>query len=189
MASSSQAPRPKSSVATATVPKYKEKKVYKELKFADFPTFRPNLTPNDMFQLGSFGGTYWRPILSDVTGKQYKNKHAKYDWAKNIPAEKMTLPWDKYNKSINKHNVKVGTTLEYWESKGWITKHHPYGWVQWYCDFYEGKRGPEDERQIARWVHTAGTESRFRKRLENMVSDDKDSPKIRQTLQHWAVIV
>ena len=37
-----------------------------------------------------------------------------------------------------------------------ITKYNPYGWMHWYCDFYMGKRGPDDERQISRWMKTAG---------------------------------
>ena len=64
--------------------------------------------------------------------------------------------------------------------------------MHWYCDFYTGKRGEDDERQIKRWMNTAGPRSRFRKALINMIKkkgttyDDYDiSPKIRQTLQHW----
>ena len=37
----------------------------KTIHFKDFPDFKPNLTPKQMFQLGSFGGTYWRPIHKD----------------------------------------------------------------------------------------------------------------------------
>ena len=163
-----------------------------EIVFKDYPEFLPNLTPKQIFKLGSFGGTYWRPIKSKITGKKYKNKHTKYSMFKTIPNDIMTLPWTEYDKSINKYNVQVGTTLEFWESKGWITKYHPYGWVQWYCDFYTGKRGPDDERQINRWIRTAGPNSRFRMRLINLIkkhrkkyNDYSISPKIRQTLQHW----
>ena len=97
---------------------------------------------------------------------------------------------------INKYNVKVGTTLEFWEQKDWITKYHPYGWVQWYCDFYMGKRCSDDERQINRWIRTAGPNSRFRRALINLIkkkkttyNDFKISPKRRQTLQHWGYVL
>ena len=42
------------------------------LVFPGFETkFYPNLTPAEMFHLGSFGGTYWRPIYSQVTNINY----------------------------------------------------------------------------------------------------------------------
>ena len=166
----------------------------KTIRFSDFPEFSPNLTPREIFRMGSFGGTYWRPIFSQVSNKKYKNKHKKYpsSWWKGIPTRNLSTPWDKYDKKINKYNVKVGTTLEFWEEKKWIKKYHPYGWVQWYCDFYNGDRGPDDKRQINRWMRTAGPRSRFRRMLINMINrkrstynDFSVSPKIRQTLQHW----
>ena len=148
-----------------------KKNSYGEIVFPDYPNFRPNLTPRQIFKLGSFGGTYWRPIYSAVTKKNYKNKHKKYpkSWWKNIPEDHLTRDWDNYDKSINKYNVKVGTTLEFWQQKKWITKNHPYGWVQWYCDFYNGKRSEDDTWQISRWIKTAGPNSRFRKQLINML--------------------
>lgn len=165
-----------------------------ELVFEDFPHFRPNLTPCQIFEMGSFGGTYWRPIESGVTKRKYKNRHTKYpkEWWRGIPTSHMTRAWEDYDSSINKYGVRVGTTLEFWEAKGWIDHKHPYGWVEWYCDFVNGARGDDDERQVRRWVNTAGPNSRFRKRLINMIKDKNTSfdnveisPKIRQTLQHW----
>jgi len=46
-----------------------KKNSYGEIVFPDYQEFRPNLTPREMFKLGSFGGTYWRQIKSDVTKK------------------------------------------------------------------------------------------------------------------------
>ena len=45
--------------------------------FEDYPEFRPNLSPRDIFMLGSFGGTYWRPIYSSITNRNYVNMHKK----------------------------------------------------------------------------------------------------------------
>tara|TARA_B110000305_G_scaffold173709_1_gene192032 strand:+ start:4380 stop:4928 length:549 start_codon:yes stop_codon:yes gene_type:complete len=165
-----------------------------EIIFKDYPDFKPNLTPREIFVMGSFGGTYWRPIYSNVTKKKYSNQHLKYpkSWWKNIPDNYLTNSWDNYDKSVNTYNVKVGTTLEFWEDKNWISEYNPYGWMQWYCDFYKGIRGPDDERQISRWMKTAGPRSRFRRQLINMINKKQStydditiSPKIRQTLQHW----
>ena len=172
----------------------KPKKINGEIVFKDFPTFRPNLTPREMFQLGSFGGTYWRPIRSSVTKKNHKNPHKKYpkSWWKGIPEENLSSPDCDISK--NKYGVRVGTSLDFWEGKGWIKPSHPYGWVQWYCDFYMGERCPDDERQIKRWEALAGPRGRFMRFLVTQIlkkGDKKDwdnpeiSPKIRQVLQHW----
>lgn len=147
----------------------------KIISFADYPDFTPNLSPREIFLRGSFGGTYWRPIYSSVTGKQYKNEHKKFSFLSDIDDSIMTLPYSDYNKNINRYGVKVGTTLEYWESKGWITKYDPYGWVQWYCNFYAGRRCPDDLRQIKRWKQI---KARFGK---------KNTPAVLQTLQHWGI--
>lgn len=159
--------------------------------FADYPEFRPNISPREMFVLGSFGGTYWRPIYSKITKKHYKNVHKKYKtWWKNIPETHLSSP--NYNKDINKYKCKVGTSLEFWEGKHWITPYNPYGWVHWYCDFYRGRRCPDDERQIKRWLGLAGPKGRFMRFLVTQIlknrgsyKDETISPKIRQVLQHW----
>lgn len=166
-----------------------------ELVFADYPEFRPNLTPREIFASGSFGGTYWRPIRSNVTKKNYKNVHRRYpsSWWSGIPEDHLTREWRDYDTRINKYGVKVGTELGFWERKRWIKASHPYGWVHWYCDFYNGKRGADDERQVKRWAQTAGPRSRFRlallnriRRLRKRCDDYTVSPRVRQTLQHWA---
>lgn len=43
---------------------------YGRLRFSDTPHFTPNLTPEDVMRLGSFGGTYWRPFYSSVCRKE-----------------------------------------------------------------------------------------------------------------------
>ena len=164
----------------------------KIIRFKDFPEFTPNLTPRQIFLLGSFGGTYWRPITSRITNKKYRNEHKKYpkSWWKDIDIDNLTSK--EYNTSKNKYKVRVGTSLIFWEDKKWISKHHPYGWIQWYCDFYNGKRCPDDNRQIKRWKGVAGPQGRFRKWLVTLIkkkngkyNDSNITPKIRQTLQHW----
>ena len=162
-----------------------------------YDDFTPNLTPRQIFESGAFGGTYFRPIYSSVTKTKYENVHKNYKSLENIPDEILTVPFEKYDTDLNKYLVKVGSTLELWEEKNWIHSSHPYGWIQWYVEFYEGKlRGRENEqenrRQINRWKKLAGPNGRFRKRLINMIKKKKKkfndysiSPKIRQTLLHW----
>ena len=172
----------------------KPRKINGVYKFSDHPEFTPNLSPKEMFELGSFGGTYWRPIYSSITKKNYKDQHKKYpkSWWKNVPDDWLTTPMENYNKKINRYGVQVGTSLEFWEDKGWIEPSHPYGWAQWYCDFFTGKRCKDDERQISRWRGLASTNGRFFKFLVTQITkknstwdDETVSPKIRQVLQHW----
>ena len=132
--------------------------------------------------------------IQNSTSKKHSEFLEKYpkSWWKNVPDDWMVNEFENYDKSVNKYGVQVGTTLEFWEGKNWITKYHPYGWFHWYCDFYSGKRCPDDERQIKRWIITAGPNSRFRRMLINLIKKNKTkyndfliSPKVRQTLQHW----
>lgn len=167
--------------------------------FKDHPDFKPNLSPHQILKMGAFGGTYFRPIYSSVTKKHYKShdviKEYPKSWFKGINIEKMVTSPD-YDKNINKYKVKVGTSLEFWEGKNWIKETHPYGWVHWYCDFYHGKRGEDDERQIKRWQGLAGPRGRFMRFLVTKIlqkkgkyDDETVSPKIRQVLQHWGYVL
>lgn len=169
-----------------------------QLHFPDYPEFTPNLTPSEIFRLGSFGGTYWRDIHSKVTGKNYTGKHKEFpeSWWEGIPEDNLTRDMSDYSAEINKYGVRVGSSLEYWEEHGWIHAQDPYGWVQWYCRFYAGRRTADDSRQIKRWLGLAGPRGRFRLALERKIREAKAkraknisevSPKVRQTLQHWAV--
>lgn len=45
---------------------------YGRLHFEDTPHFTPNLTPEEILRLGSFGGTYWRSFYSRVARKDQK---------------------------------------------------------------------------------------------------------------------
>jgi hypothetical protein len=90
----------------------------------------------------------------------------------------------------------------------------PYGWFQWYCRFYRGRRTSDDTRQISRWKALAGTKGRFKSQLCNKIlekacavnasgatsqqnrgamgaaiNDLTISPVIRQTLFHWGLLI
>ncbi|KAG7348426.1 hypothetical protein IV203_017131 [Nitzschia inconspicua] len=159
--------------------------------------FHPNRTPEEVLRAGSFGGTYFRPIMSAVTNTQYKSQDVLKEtllkeWIDGIPMTSLTS--SSYREHVNKYGVKCGGSLGMWESSGWIADSDPYGWFQWYCRFYQGRRCSDDARQISRWLKSAGPKGRFRSQLCNKIlaakakCDDKSiSPVIRQTLLHWGL--
>lgn len=162
--------------------------------------FRPNTTPEEVLRGGAFGGTYFRPIHSAVTNRFYKASEVLHD---SVPPEwiagldkKEFLTNTKYNAAVNKFNVKCGGSLGMWESSGWISDADPYGWFQWYCRFYQGRRCSDDARQIRRWLGVAGLKGRFKSQLCNKIlaaggishiNDASISPVIRQSLFHWGL--
>ena len=89
---------------------------------------------------------------------------------------------DFYDVSVNKYGVKCGTSLRFWENKGWINKIDPYGWFQWYFRYWKGRRSKDGQRQIGRWKRIV---SRFKGILVRLIKNGKDSSKIRQILLHW----
>ena len=94
-----------------------------------------------------------------------------------------------YDTNVNKYEIKCGLSLRLWENKGWICEQDPYGWFQWYCRYYLGRRSSDDKRQIKRWNNIV---NRFKSILIRMIknknakyNDYSISPKIRQILLHW----
>ena len=69
----------------------------------------------------------------------------------------------------------------------------PFGWFQWFCRFFQGRRSEDDDRQIARWLACAGPSGRWRGNLCGKIlladasfDDPVVAPVVRQTLLHWA---
>ena len=72
-------------------------------------------TPKEVIQEGSFGGTYFRPIYSSITKKNYTSKEVIQEypksWFKGIDIDKMVTS-SKYDKNVNKYKVKCGSSLD-----------------------------------------------------------------------------
>ena len=100
--------------------------------------FKPNKTPAEINNEGAFGRTYFRDIYSGVNGKWYRNSWKEFDLLRNV--DKKYYASNFYNVKINKYGVKCGTSLRFWENKGWINGQDVNGWFQWYCQYYLGRR-------------------------------------------------
>jgi hypothetical protein len=137
------------------------------------PDFKPDLTPKEMLELGVFGGHYF---LDEKATKEFPKS-----W---FASAKLSDSGSK-EKQYNYFNIQASQPLEVWQKKGWIHDMDPYGWFQWYCRYYLGRRLPEeDKRQIKRWKaiqrHSAQVQKNCRK------GDESCRPKQRQALLHWA---
>lgn len=134
------------------------------------PEFKPDLTPQEMLELGVFGGLY----MSD---KPKEFPHAWFTHAK-------LSPDGKRHTDLNLFKVHASQPLSVWQSKGWIHPDDPRGWFEWYCRYYIGRRHPDDARQIKRWKamkrHIAQIAQNCR------VGDLNCRRRQRQALLHWA---
>ena len=153
-------------------------------------------------QLGSFGGGYFRKIKSGVTKQVHEGAWEEFPeaWFKGLNIATHVAS-DVYNPAVNQYGVRSGKTmgrkdpfgLEAWETSGWIVDQDPFGWFQWYCRFYMGRRSEDDARQIGRWEAICGEKGRWKRNLiakcvrEGKAFEDSScAPVVRQTLQHWA---
>ena len=133
------------------------------------PDFHPELTPQEMLQLGVFGGKY----MTDCRGE--------------FPASwfvRAKLCHERHDPALNFFGVNASQPLAVWRRNGWLSPEDPRGWFQWYCRYYRGRRCPDDERQIRRWRAVR----RHVVQLRNACArgDWSCRPRQRQALLHWA---
>ena len=77
------------------------------------------------------------------------NSWTEFAQLKNVDAKFYASDYCDIN--LNKYGVKCGTSLGFWENKGWINEIDPYGGFQWYFRYWLGRRLEDDERQSNRW--------------------------------------
>ena len=80
--------------------------------------FKRNIAPIEVIKKGAFGGTYFRDIYSSITAKWYKNSWKEFDKLTDIDQKYHCSNY--YDASVNKYGIKCGTSLRFWENKGWI---------------------------------------------------------------------
>ena len=133
------------------------------------PDFKPDLTPQQMLEMGVFGGKYMT------------------DCRKEFPASwfaRAKLCHDKHDPELNFFGVNASQSLSVWREKGWIHPDDPRGWFQWYCRYYMGRRSEDDLRQIKRWKAITRHVAQVKKNC--MKGDLLCRRRQRQALLNWA---
>jgi hypothetical protein len=131
--------------------------------------FAPELSPKKLLQLGVFGGKYMTDCRAEFPD----------DWY-----ERAKLCHEEHRPELNFFLVNASKPLSYWRMKGWIYAEDPRGWFQWYCRYWMGRRGSDDERQVRRWKamirHIAQVKANCHE------GDLMCRSRQRQAILHWA---
>lgn len=130
--------------------------------------FAPELTPQQMLEMGVFGGNYFGGDYDEYPAAWFV--HARLA--------------DHHDVSLNYFEVDASQSRDEWERKGWIHPQDPRGWFQWYCRYYMGRRSSDDERQIQRWRQMKRHIGQIRTHCAP--GDQLCRRKQRQALLHWA---
>lgn len=133
------------------------------------PSFRPQLTPRQLLELGVFGGKYMTDCRDEFPASWFTR-------AKLCP--------ERHDPNLNLFGVNASQPLSVWRRKGWIHPDDPRGWFQWYCRYYMGRRHEDDERQIGRWRAIARHVAQIRRNCPERALDCRRRQ--RQALLHWA---
>jgi hypothetical protein len=131
--------------------------------------FDPDLTPQQMLELGVFGGKYMTDCRREFPASWFRN-------AKLAPNGR--------DRRLNFFGVNASQPLKVWRRKGWIYEEDPRGWFQWYCRYYMGRRCLDDSRQIKRWRAIRRHIAQIK---QNCRRGDLDCHRRqRQAVLHWA---
>lgn len=131
--------------------------------------FRPDLSPQEMLELGVFGGKYMTDCREEFPRSWFAG-------AKLCPK--------RHDPKLNFFRVNASQPLSVWRDRGWIHPDDPRGWFQWYCRYYLGRRHEDDARQIRRWKAMKRHVSQVRNHC--LPGDLGCRRRQRQALLHWA---
>lgn len=131
--------------------------------------FLPELTPGAMLAAGVFGGKYMTDCAAEFPRGWF---------------QKAKLCDSHHDAALNCFGVNASQPLSVWRAKGWIHTDDPRGWFQWYCRYFMGRRGPDDDRQIRRWRAISRHIAQVKKNC--LRGDLSCRRRQRQALLHWA---
>lgn len=133
--------------------------------------FTPHLTPQQMLELGVFGGSYFDTDPGDLPAEWFA---------------KAKLSDHGFDAELNAFGVAAGQPRDVWLAKGWITPDDPLGWFQWYCRYTLGRRlDGVDAFQIKRW-RAFGARHLPQLRKNCQPGDVFCRPRQRQAVLQWA---
>lgn len=133
------------------------------------PEFSPELSPQQMLELGIFCGKYLNDCRKEFPASWFERA-------------KLSV---KRDCGLNFFGVDASQPLSAWRRKGWIHPADPRGWFQWYCRYYLGRRMPdEDARQIKRWKAIRRHIAQIERNCEP--HDLLCRRRQRQAILHWA---
>lgn len=133
------------------------------------PQFDPELTPKQLLALGVFGGKYMTDCRAEFPASWFT---------------RAKLCAERHDPALNFFGVNASKPRGYWLEKGWIHPDDPRGWFQWYCRYHQGRRHPDDDRQIARWRAMTRHIAQVVKNCPR--GDWSCRARQRQALLHWA---
>ena len=158
--------------------------------------FTPNITPEEMFAGGAFGGGFFTDTYSHVLRAPLASSSVlptlPFTFSDQDAARLLTN--GEPDGEVNRFGVRAGQSLQEWEKAGWIWSGDPRGWAEWYVRFWAGRRCEDDERQVRRWLKVAGPTGRFKRALLKKVQQsgrrdalrDEDVGRVlRQCLWQW----
>lgn len=146
------------------------------------PDFKPKFTPQEMLNMGVFGGKYLNDCMDEFPREWYETALAAG-----------TLSPDCEDDCVNYFRVKSRKSIQYWVEKGWIphkeapdgTDRDARGWFQWYCRYYLGRRVEGvDEVQIKRWRLFGSRHGGQVKASYNKMDPGKVPKTVRDKLSH-----
>lgn len=134
------------------------------------PEFFPDLTPQQMLELGIFGGKYMTDCKDEFPKEWFV---------------KAKLSANKKDPLLNFFGVDASLPIHTWKEKWWIYPDDPRWWFQRYCRYYMWRRIPEeDKRQIKRRKAIKRHIWAIKKNCNP--GDRMCRRKQRQALLHWA---
>lgn len=131
--------------------------------------FLPELSPQEMLELGVFGGNYFEGETDEFPHEWFTQGRIS----------------DTHDPQQNFFQIDASQSRQEWQRKGWMHENDPRGWFQWYCRYYMGRRtSGEDQRQIKRWKQMTRHVGQIKAHCAP--GDIVCRRRQRQALLHWA---